>query len=151
MKRESYLLGLLFFSVNIFLWVGGFTGADELPDVYKKLPDGLSDLNGGSDFQNELILKDDNNVNINDVNTQFVSTDLTFIESVGALRFIFDIFQFVVDFIVNATFGMTLAALKFNVPIRFVIGLGAINFGIVSIGVFELGKEFFGAKGGTRL
>ena len=157
MKTEAMVLALLILTMNGSLWVAGLNyswglGADEMPNVYKHLPLGLQDLNASNTFQENLILVDDQNRSVAEATQKsFITTSATFlldlIKELPILGGVFTLFLVAFEIILTATFGVTLVALKINLPIEWVIFLGIINFGIVSFGAFELAKEFIGARG----
>lgn len=153
MRREATMIALTFFALNLGLWVSGEIGPQEFPAIYRDLPSGYHDLNGSANFQDNLILTNDANVSIRDenvTNTNFIVTVLDFIESVPVLGPLIRLISFGLDFLTNATFGVTLFLMKIGVPIQWVVVIGALNFGIVTLGVLEYLLNVTASRGGVK-
>lgn len=149
MKRAVFILGLLLFSMNLSLWVNGEIGDSEILNAFPSLPTGLQDLN--SIDQNNLSLVDSNsNAVSSSTGGNFFTAVLDFIEAIPVLGSLITLFRFAFDFVLNITFGVTFLALKLQIPIQYVVFLGALNFAIVSIGLLEVVLEFTRARGGVR-
>ena len=155
MKRAVLILGFLVMSMNLMLWVNGdlgstvFEGNKEILNLYPNLPPDLRDYTANPDMNN-LTLQDANSTNINTEGENFIATELSFVESIPVLGPLITLFTFAFDFIANITFGITFLAIKFQLPIKYVIFIGALNFAIVTIGLLEIVLDFTGKRGGTR-
>lgn len=147
------MIALTFFALNLGLWLSGAIGPDEFPLIYRDLPGGLHDLNGSPNFQDDLILTNDQNVSVRDENAtspNFAVTVLDFIESIPVLGPLIRLVQFGLDFLANATFGVTLYMLKIGVPIQWVIVVGSLNFAVVTIGLLEFLTGVQASRGGAK-
>ena len=148
MKRVILIFGFILMSMNLMLWVNGeFTNA-EVVNSYPSLPSGLQDIN--TIDQNNLTLTDTNGTAIGTQGTDFFATVLDFIETIPVLGPLLTLFRFAFDFVANITFGITFLAIKWNLPIQYIVFVGALNFAIVSIGLLEIVLDFTRARGGVR-
>lgn len=151
MKRAVMLLALIIFSMNLSLWVNGEFTDTQITETYPSLPGGLRDLNAGLDVNKGLVLLDTNSQAISSsTGGNFFTAVLDFLEAIPVLGSLITLFRFVFDFILNTVFGMTLLALKVQAPSNIVVFLGALNFGVVSIGLLEVVLDFTRARGGVR-
>ena len=150
MKRVILILGFLLMSMNLMLWVNGDLANSDIIEAYPSLPSGLRDIDVDRIDQNNLSLTDTNGNAIKTEGTDFITTVLDFIETIPLLGPLLTLFRFAFDFVANITFGITLLAIKWGLPIKYIVFIGALNFAIVTIGLLEIVLDFTRARGGVR-
>lgn len=151
MMREAIILGLLLFSINGSLWVTGYIGADEIPNVYKVLPPGLTSLTPASNFQNNLaVLGDQNTSIVTTSTTSFVTSDLTFLEDIPVIGTLFTYFRAMYEVVIFAPFGFVIILLKWAIPPAYIVFMDGMIFLIISFGALAMILNFIASRGGTK-
>ncbi len=140
MKRAAMILTMMLLMMNSALWVQGFIGEDEMPTIYKHLPPGLQKLNPDADFQDNLILVNDEDVTIFDEGLgSFVTNEIfNFIRNIPIFGGLLTLVLAAIELVLTSTFGITLVAMKIGLPINWVIFVGILNFAVVMFGALEL-------------
>ena len=144
------MFGFILMSMNLMLWVNGDLSNTDITNAYPSLPSGLRDIDVNTFDQNNLSLTDTNGTAIRTEGTDFITTVLDFIETIPVLGPLLTLFRFAFDFVANITFGITFLAMRWDLPIQYIVFVGAINFAIVSIGLLDIVLDFTRARGGVR-
>lgn len=157
MKEVGQVSLLVMMMMNFSLVVAGLFGFGfgseiaNFEETYKEIPDPLKLATITSSFQDDLILRDDSNSQITDVNSSFVSNDVTFIPSAPDIASLFPLFEFVLNLLLTGTIGITLLALKLQLPNAIILFVGIFNFGLLSFAALPLVRDLIFALTGGRV
>lgn len=136
MRRTVTILALIIFAMNASLWVNGEFDDNEFVGVYKGLPPGLQDLN--SLDADQLTMLDANGTTITTSTGAFLATQFDFTTPEAIVGSLFTLADFVINLMINLTFGITLLVSKLNAPTSIVVFIGSINFMIAAVGLIEM-------------
>lgn len=136
MRRAITIFALIIFAMNANLWANGEFNNAQFTAAYPGLPPGLQDINDIN--QSSLTLLDSDGNPISATAGSFIATQFDFLDPIQVLGAIFDLLNFVTNFVLNITMGITLLAIKFQAPINIVVFIGAVNFAVVIFGLMEV-------------
>lgn len=157
MKEVAQVSLLVMMMMNFGLVTAGLFGfsfgADvaNFSDTFKEIPDPLKQATVNTDFQDDLILRDDTNSQVTGTASSFVANDITFIPSAPDIASLIPLFTFALNLLLTGTIAITLVAIKLQLPDAIILFVGILNFGLLSFGALELARDFIFALTGGRV
>ena len=138
--------------VVAFLFGFGF-GSDvsNFENTYKEIPDPLKKASLNTDFQDDLILRDDTNSQITDANASFLSNAIDLIPFAPDIASLFPLFEFVLNLLLTGTIGVTLVAIQLQLPGPIILFIGMLNFAILAFASLPLVRDLIFALTGGRI
>ncbi len=157
MKDVGQVMLIVMMMMNFSLVVAGLfdfefgSGIANFEQTYKEIPDPLKNATVNTDFQSDLILRDDTNSQITDANASFVSNAIELIPFAPEIASLFPLFEFVLNLLLTGTIGITLVAIKLQLPDAIILFVGIVNFAILAFASLPLVRDLIFALTGGRV
>lgn len=157
MKEVGQVSLIVMMMMNFSLVVAGLFGFGFGSDVanfqetYKEIPDPLKNATVNTDFQADLILRDDTNSQVTDIAGAFVAAAVDFIPFAPEIASLFPLFEFVLNLLLTGVIGVTLVAIKLQLPDPIILFVGIFNFAVLSFAALPLVRDLIFALTGGRV
>ncbi|KKL78396.1 hypothetical protein LCGC14_2025280 [marine sediment metagenome] len=157
MKEVGQVSLIVMMMMNFSLVVAGLFGfgfgseISNFQETYKEIPDPLKNATITTDFQDDLIFRDDNNSQITDANASFLSNAIDLIPFAPEIASLFPLFEFVLNLLLTGVIGVTLVAIKLQLPDAIILFVGIFNVAILSFAALPLVRDLIFALTGGRV
>ena len=148
--RVAFTLAIMLIIGNVMLFVGGYFEANEIPTVWRIL--NCTDLSDptDADFQESLLLRNQDCDLESPVSESFAVGVLDFLEAVPLLGSLITVFRIMFELIYVMAFGAVIIMIKIGMPWQIFLPIAITYFLIMVIAMYNLLINFTLARGGTK-
>ena len=148
--RVAFTLAIMLIIGNVMLFVGGYFEASEIPAVWRIL--NCTDLSDptGADFQESLLLRNQDCDLESPVSDSFAVGVLDFLEDIPLVGSLITVFRIMFELLYIMAFGAVVIMIKIGLPWQIYVPIGIAYFLIMVIAMYNLLVSFTLARGGTK-
>ena len=148
--RVAFTLAVMLIIGNVMLFVGGYFEANEIPTVWRIL--NCTDLSDptSEDFQESLLLRNQDCDLESPVSESFAVGVLDFLEDIPLVGSLITVFRIMFELIYVMAFGAVVIMIKIGMPWQIFLPVSTAYFLIMVIAMYNLLMNFTLARGGTK-